>query len=348
MDLRTQVLSGQLSLLDDFQKSLSEVLGEVADNAQLHLDEVKMKNVISEFRWIHENVTRCHRRILHGSFANFQQLKKKFMKLMAESRYSNDVKNGIYTEASLTFAMFCSDEGREENSDDNVVYEEKYETWGTLIQDFTNFKIVKNFWFIGCLVLGYNTLNDPVFKTLFMPYESLQKSKARAKVRREIREAEKKKLAEAAKKKQSEVVEPQPSTSKSTAKTAKASSKKTAAQQKVASNGSGSGSGKRPRKRKGEIGTGGPGFDPEGMEPSSHSIDNSTESVGGGDNVLIEENPTVSDQDTTGQDTSDYTDGSHVSPPSASSDTVQKKNLRKRKVSSEDSDGSTPHKMNRA
>ena len=194
-------------------------------------------------------------------------------------------------------------------------------------------------------MLGYNTLNNPTFKKAFLPYESLQKSKARAKVRREIREAEKKRLAEAAKKKQSEVVEPQASTSKSTTKTANASSKKTASQKKVVSNGSGSGSGKRPRKRKCDTGTGGPPFDSEGLVLSSHSIDNSTESVAGGDNNLIEENPTVSDQDTTGQDTSDFTDGS---PPSASSDTIQKKNLRKRKGGSDDSDGSTPYKMNRA
>ena len=66
------------------------------------------------------------------------------------------------------------------------------------------------------------------------------------------------------------------------------------------------------------------------------------------DNNLIEENPTVSDQDTTGQDTSDFTDGSYVSPPSTSSDTVQKKNLRKRKGGSETSDDPTPHKMDRA
>ena len=133
MDSHTQVLSSQLSLLDDLRKNLSDVLGELADNAKLSLDEERMRNVISEFRWIHENVTRCHRRILHGSLANFQQLKKKFMALMAESRYSNDVRNGVYTEASLTFVMFCSDEGREENSDDDVVYDdkEKYETWGT-------------------------------------------------------------------------------------------------------------------------------------------------------------------------------------------------------------------------
>ena len=133
MDSHTQVLSSQLSLLDDLRKNLSDVLGELADNAKLSLDEERMRNVISEFRWIHENVTRCHRRILHGSLANFQQLKKKFMALMAESRYSNDVRNGVYTEASLTFVMFCSDEGREENPDDDVVYDdkEKYETWGT-------------------------------------------------------------------------------------------------------------------------------------------------------------------------------------------------------------------------
>ena len=197
-------------------------------------------------------------------------------------------------------------------------------------------------------MLGYNTLNNPTFKKIFLPYESLQKSKARAKVCREIREAEKKRLAEAAKKKQSEVVEPQASTSKSATKTTKSAPKKSASQKKAASNGSASGSGKRPRKRKCETGTGGPDFEPDGMEPSSHSIDNSTESVAGGDNNLTEENPIGSDQDTTGQDTSDFTDGSYVSPPSTSSDTVQKKNLRKRKGGSETSDDPTPHKMDRA
>ena len=132
MDLPTQILSGQLTLLDDLRKGLSEVIGEVADEAQLGLEEEKMKNVISEFHWIHEKITRCYRRILHGSHANFQRLKQTFMKLMASSRYSTDVNNGIYTEASLTFVMFCSDEAIEEIPDDKMFIEEKYETWGML------------------------------------------------------------------------------------------------------------------------------------------------------------------------------------------------------------------------